>query len=693
MNGSQQKKEKILILDGNALIHRSFHALPPTMTTKDGKMVNAVYGFSAVLIKALREFKPDYLAVTFDSEGPTFRHKKFEEYKAQREKAPDDLYAQIPVIKNMVSAFGLPVYEKKDFEADDLIGTMVKKVNHGVEKIIVTGDQDTLQLVDKNTQVYTMSRGISESVLYDVSSVKEKFGLPPDLIIDFKALRGDPSDNIPGVPGVGEKTASELLQKFGSLDKIYKHLKENPETSQIKPRIVQLLQKNKEQAYLSRDLATIKTDVDFDFSLKENSFENFDKKKIVKTFQDLEFKSLLPRLNDLGIEIENDSEKENKFERNQKKFNYHLINSDKDFKDFLEKLKKQKAFTFDTETTFADTIQSRLLGISFSWKKGEAYYLNFADKKTKSGRDTGKKDLFTYQERREPEEKDFHPWLKSLAEIFVNPEIKKRAHNLKFDIRVMGNLGIEVKGGDFDTMVASYLVNPSSRQHNLDTVVFTELGFDKISKKDLLGEGKKKIKFGEAETEKLSCYSCEDADFTNRLVPVLERQLKEHGVYELFKEVETPLIKVLAKMEDNGVKIDSEMLKELEKEVSKKIENLEKKIWKQAGKNFNVNSPQQLKEVLFEKLNISTENISKTKTGYSTAADELEKLRDKHEIIPLIEEHRELSKLLNTYIKTLPQLVAEKTGRLHASFNQTITATGRLSSTDPNLQNIPVRTE
>src|SRR6056297_1133930 len=651
------KKEKFLILDGHALIHRSFHALPPTMTTRDGKVVNAVYGFASVLIKAIRDFHPDYLAVALDKEGSTFRHKKFKNYKAQREKAPDDLYAQIPRVKEIISAFNIPIYEKQGFEADDLIGTIVKKADKKLEKIIVTGDLDTLQLIDRNTKVYTMSRGITESVLYGPEEVKEKFGLPVESIIDFKALRGDPSDNIPGVPGIGEKTARELLQKFSSLEKIYEHLENNQETGEIKPRIARLLKDNKEKAFFSRELVTIKTDVEFDFDLQSGYFANLDKEKLVEIFKSWEFKSLLPRLNDLGF-AKAESEEEDKYARNHSKFDYLLVNNQKDFTDFLGKLKKQKAFTFDTETTFADTIQSRLLGISFSWKKGVAYYLNFSDKNTgKEKKENG--NLFNYQEKDKQESRaqKMHPWLLKLKEIFENPEIKKRGHNLKFDIRVMGNLGIGVSGVDFDTMIASYLINPSSRQHNLDTVVFTELGFEKIGKKDLLGEGRKKIKFRDVELKNLSCYSCEDADFTNRLVPVLKKQLQEHKVAKLFQEIEVPLVKVLATMEDKGVKIDCKLLEDLEKEVRKKIENLEKKIWKLAGTDFNINSPQQLKKILFEKLEISTQNVSKTKTGFSTAADELEKLRDQHEIVPLIERHRELSKLLNTYIKTLPELV------------------------------------
>lgn len=694
---SKNKKEKLLILDGNALIHRSFHALPPTMTTKDGEMVNAVFGFTSVLIKAIREFKPDYLVLTLDMKGPTFRHKKFKEYKAQREKAPDDLYKQIPLVKKIALSFNIPIYEKKGYEADDLIGTIVNRVNDDFEKIIITGDMDTLQLINNHTKVYTMSRGISDSVLYGDKEVQKKFGLEVDKLIDFKALRGDPSDNIPGVPGIGEKTATNLLQTFKSLDRIYDYLEKNSKQEKIKPRIAKLLKDNKKQAYLSKELSIIKTDVDIDFDLEESAFKDINKDKLIEVFKELEFKSLMSRLNDLGGKSNAFKEEENKFDRNKDKFDYKLINSPKDFDKFLEELSKQKFFTFDTETTSTDTIQARLLGISFSWQKGVAYYVNFSDKTLSDSSDPEERvdNLFNYQKKNIKEKiSDYkiHPWLKKLKPIFENKDIKKRGHNIKFDVRVMSALGLDVKGVDFDTMIASYLINPSSRQHNLDKVVFTELGFEKISKKDLLGEGKKKIEFRDIELDNLSCYSCEDADFTNRLVKGLEKQLKENKVYDLFKTVEMPLVKVLAKMEDNGVNLDCNLLENLSKEIDKEIKSLEKNIYKQAGQEFNINSPKQLKEILFERLDISTDNISKTKTGYSTAADELEKLRDEHEIVPFLEEYRELSKLSSTYVKALPELVNKKTKRLHTSFNQTITATGRLSSTAPNLQNIPIRT-
>lgn len=684
-------KKKMIIIDGNALIHRSFHALPPTMTTKEGEMVNAVYGFASVLIKALREFQPDYAILTLDKEGPTFRHEKYENYKAQRERAPDDLYEQIPRVKELASAFGLPICEKQGYEADDLIGTIVDKTGEDVEKIIVTGDLDSLQLVDKNTKVYTMSRGLSESVTYDREQVKNKFALPPENMIDYKALRGDPSDNIPGVKGIGEKTATDLIKEFGSLDNIYKEVEENPETDKIKPKTKELLKQYKQDALLSRDLATIRRDIKLDLDLEKAGFKDFNKEKVVDLFSELEFKSLLPRVNDLVLTGE--KQDKDKFDRNKEDFDYTLVDTEEKFQDFVTKLKEQKSFCFDVETTMAPPSRSNLLGISFSWQEGEAYYVELKDKTTSlSSSENSQADLFNYNQSSQ-EKSEIHPWMKQLKPIFEDDNIHKIGHNIKFDIRVVERAGLKVRGVYFDTMIASYLLNPGSRQHNLDNLVFTELGFEKISKEELLGKGKDKITFNDLDKDKLCYYSCEDADFTHRLVPVLEKQLRENQLYDLFRDLEMPLVKVLASMENNGVKVDREVLKKISRQVNKKIKDLEEKIWELAGTRFNINSPQQLKEVLFDKLDISTDNISKTKTGYSTAASELEKLRDKHEIIPLIQEHREYSKLLNTYIDTLPELIDPHTGRVHTSFNQTATATGRLSSTDPNLQNMPVRTE
>lgn len=692
-----KKKSKLMIIDGNAIIHRSFHALPPTLRTTDGKLVNAVYGFSSFLLKAWKELKPDYIVLTLDKKGPTFRHEQYKEYKATRVKAPQDLYDQIPLVKDVAQAFNIPTFELSGYEADDLIGTIAKTVDSGVEKIIVTGDMDTMQLVNDHTKVFSMGRGLSESILYDEDRVRARYGLEPEQMTDYKGLRGDPSDNIPGVKGIGEKTATELLSQFITIENLYKSIEEGKEDikDMIKPRILDLLNSQKDNAVMSKDLATIRTDVPIKFDLEACRANDFDVEKVGKIFSDLEFKTLLPRVQELlgqgNTKEEAAKVSADKFQRNKNDFKYELVDDDKKFESFFAKLSKQKSFAVDSETTGFDPLSCRILGLSFSWEEGEAYYVSVKKEKIKEKKES---NLFNYSESAtEDSDKEIHPWLKELKPILEDEKIEKYGHNIKFDLRVLRANGVELRGIEFDTMVASYLLNPGTRQHNLDALTFSELGFEKISKDDLLGSGRNKTTFAEVDTEKLSLYSCEDADFTHRLVKKLKKGLKEKESDELFAKLEMPLISVLANMEDNGVKLDVRFLDKLSNKLKKDISSLEKKIWELAGEEFNINSTKQLKEILFERLEISTLNISKTKTGFSTAFDELEKIKNEHEIIPLIQEYRELTKLESTYVSSLPELVNENTGRLHASFNQTVTATGRLSSSDPNLQNIPTRTE
>jgi DNA polymerase-1 len=702
---SNKKTEKLMIIDGNALIHRSFHALPPTMRTKSGEMTNAVFGFSSFLIKAIKDLKPEYVVLTLDRKEATFRHKEYKEYKATRVKAPDELYAQIPRVKEIAEAFDIPIFDKAGFEADDLIGTIAKSItnyelritNKNIETIIVTGDMDTMQLVNDYTKVYTMSRGISDSMLYDIEAVKERYGgLAPEQMTDYKALRGDPSDNIPGVKGIGEKTAIELLIEFNNLENLYDQITnyELRITNSIKPRILELLKVHKEDAFLSKRLATIDCNVPIKFDLEKSRFRNFDQNKVQKIFSELEFKSLLPRVKELTDQGDKGRSKEekaerisDKFERNKNLFKYTLVDNENLFKKFLAELKKQPAFTFDTETTGLDPITCGLLGVSFSWKEKEAYFVKIKNQKSK----IKNIDLFSYQNKKE--EITSNPWLEKLKPILEDEKIKKYAHNGKFDIRVLKNNGIDVKNFVFDTMIASYLLNPGSRQHSLDAVTFSELGFEKISKDDLLGRAKEKITFGEVAVEKLSLYSCEDADFTNRLVKKLSAELKKQDLIKLFNDIEIALVPVLVSMEENGIKVDEKILAKMSEEMSTRIKSLEKKIHKMAGMDFNISSPQQLQEVLFEKLEIPLQGIKKNKTGISTAADELVKLKELHPIITLIQEYRELTKLTSTYVNALPNLINPKTKRVHTSFNQTVAATGRLSSSDPNLQNIPIKTD
>ncbi|MBU4331935.1 DNA polymerase I [Patescibacteria group bacterium] len=672
------KKPKFIIIDGNALLHRAWHALPP-LTTNKGQIVSGVYGFTAIFLKVLKELEPDYIAVTFDRREKTFRHKEFKEYKAKRIKQPDELYEQIPILKNLLSTFRVKIYEKAGFEADDVIGTLAKKAGDNIKTIIVTGDLDTLQLIDESTEVYTLKKGISDTFIYDVSAVKARYGLTPEQMIDYKALRGDPSDNIPGVRGIGEKGAADLIKEFKTLEGIY-----NDIGKVKKERAKNLLVEHKKDALLSKKLVTIVDDLNIDFKLEDCRLKSFDQQAVFKIFQELNFKSLLnrlPRVDNVGVDcnqpLQDDgqqqkSEQVSLFGKSAVKKeipynkNYHLIDNKKDFDDFIEKLKKQKIFALDTETTDYDPLKAKLLGISFCWEDGKAYYI-----------DVGSVGVDCNQ---------------PLRGILGNIQIQKFGQNIKYDLKVLHQAGINLEGICFDTMIASYLLNPGTRGHGLDNLAFVEFGHQMITMEDLIGKGRDKIGIDEVTTGDLAQYSCEDADYTWRLKERLEKRLKENKNLELLLRIEIPLVSVLAEMEENGVKIDDKFLGKMSVSVQRKINALELKIYKLAGKKFNVRSPLQLKEILFEKLKISPLGLGKTKTGVSTAAGELDKLKGKHKIIDLIIDHRELSKLQSTYIEALPKLINPKTGRVHTSYNQTITATGRLSSSDPNLQNIPIRT-
>jgi len=679
----KDKKPTLLLVDGNALVHRGFHAIP-YLSTKSGEVTNGVYGFALLFLGAIKELKPEYVVVTFDLPGGTFRDKIFDEYKAHRVKAPDELYEQIPRVKELVKAFNLPIYEVAGYEADDVIGTIATQADKiNIETIILTGDNDTLQLVNHNIKVFAPKKGLSETRLYGEEEVKNKYGLDPSQLIDYKALRGDPSDNIPGVKGIGEKTASGLLQEFGTLESIYAYLeKTDPPPNLphkgggIKPRIAELLTTHKKEAEMSKKLATIVCDVPVKLDLDHAKLSEYDEQKVVKLFQELEFKSLLGKIPkainpppNLPHKGGGDGSVPPPRGEGKGGGKYHLVDTEEKLAKFLKELKKQKEFAVDTETTSIYPVQADLVGIGFCWKEGEAWYLP-APHPTSPTRG------------------------EELIRVLEDPKIKKIGHNIKYDLLVLRRAGINLQGVSFDTMIAAYLLNPGARGFDLDTLSFTEFGHRKIATAELLGVGKKQITMAEVPVEKVSEYCCEDVDYTWRLKNVLGKELgQKKQIEKLFYDIEIPLIAVLAEMEWAGIKVDSKVLKKLSKEAEAEVGKTEKNIFHLAGKEFNIGSPIQLKEVLFERLKIPMEGIKKGKTGFSTAATELEKMRGLHPIIDLISDWRELTKLKNTYLDALPELINKDTGRIHTSFNQTIAATGRLSSTDPNLQNIPVRTE
>ena len=688
------KHGKLVVIDGNALIHRSFHALPP-LTTRSGQQVNAAYGFTSILLRVMRELHPEYWAVTFDLRGPTFRHKAYKEYKATRVKAPQELYDQIPIVKRIVESFHIPIFEKEGFEADDVIGTIVRRPLP-VERIIVTGDNDTLQLINDDVKVYTLRKGLGETALYDAAAVKERYGLNPDQLIDYKALRGDPSDNIPGVKGIGEKTAVSLLQQFKTLEALFAALDSDDEQlTKVLPRIQELLRSHRAEAKLSKELGTIVTDVPMDFSLETCAVQHYDRAKVADLFRELEFASLLNKLptDTSAPEPENKSDKtwqlvqrsfrtptEHKIKAASPKrdTHYRCILQESELRSLVAELRTARELAVDTETTDLGPFRAKLVGLSLSWRAGEAAYLPLLARP-----ELERSAAFT-----------------SLKEILIDPKIAKIGHNLKFDLCVLERAGIPLAPLSFDTMVAAYLLNPGTRRYSLSELVFTEFGIEMQPIEALIGpktrvvNGKKEKQktMAEVPLDEISAYACADADMTFRLKARLAPQLEKKNVAGLFATMEMPLVRVLADMERVGITLDTARLKKLSRSLTTQITALEKKIYQLAGVEFNINSPLQLKEILFERLQIETKGIGKTKTGLSTAASELEKMKHLHPIIERITEYRELAKLKNTYLDALPEMADPDTQRIHTSFNQTIAATGRLSSSDPNLQNIPIRT-
>src|SRR5680860_1198835 len=611
-----KQRNKLIIIDGNALIHRSFHALPTTLRTKDGLLVNAVYGFTAFLLKALAEFKPEYIILTLDKAGPTFRHLAYAEYKATRVKGVDELYAQIPLVKEVATAFDIPIFEKSGYEADDIIGSLSKQAKNekDLETIIVTGDMDTLQLISDQTKVYTMSRGLSDSVLYDSDKVKERYKLSPKQIIDYKALAGDASDNIPGAKGIGAKTATDLLLSYKSIEGIYEAVEKKSE--EIKPRTLQLLIESRDNVFLSKELATIDCDAPVKLSLEKASFKSPEMNSILELFQRFEFKSLLNKVRALSGDSEKLEEK-SEISKKQKiqtvKINHHLINNESEISNLIKKINKEKTVGFYIETK---PDSEEILGYAFALEGGGSFFI--------------------------PHEKNFSNQIKSILE---NEKIKKIGYNLKLNFRILKTINIELKGIYFDILIAAYLLNPGNRRYQMENLIFTEFGVDETSQASVksASQATQLTLDLEVDLKALSKKACETVSYIFQLKPILENRLHKEALYDIFKNLEMPLTVVLGNMENNGIKINTKFLSSLEKEVSKKIEVLEKKIYKEAGKTFNINSTKQLKEILFTDLELPTKGIKKTK-------------------------------------------------RIHTHFSQVVAATGRLSSHDPNLQNIPTKT-
>ena len=674
--------KKFVIIDALAMAYRAYFAFMnrPLVNSK-GESTSAVYGFANQMIRVIEQTQPDLLAVAFDSKEKTFRHDIYEGYKASRSAMPDDLIPQIQKIKDLVEAFNIPLYIKAGFEADDIIGTAVKIAEEkNMISYAVTPDKDYVQLITNKVNLIKTGKASDDLIITDMEKAEEDYGFKPDFMIDFLALVGDSSDDIPGVAGIGPKTAQPLIEQFGHIESIYENI------DKIEKKGVKLkLEKNKENAFLSKKLATIITDVDIEFNF-DDLIQIPDFEKLQNLFNELEFKNLLGRVQKLYSSDDNfDQNNRLKEEKEVTKFSkekvkYHLIKSIDGAKSLSETLLKCSEFVFDTETDSLDTLNVNMAGASFSLKKGEAYFVPTNPFHTKS--DLFEKDL--------SDRISIDDFVKIFKPVFENSNIKKICQNAKYDISVLKSIGINLKGFHFDTMLASYLIDPDQK-HGMDALSEKYLNYEPIHLTELFDVKKDASQVFNVEPEKLNDYASEDADVTFQLYKKLSTELKKNKLEKLAHDIEFPLVPVLEQMERCGVRLDIDGLNEFSKELDKMIIDYTSQIFKLADEEFNIKSTKQLQYILFEKLNLKP--TKKTKTGFSTDAKSLEFLQGEHEIIDLLLNYRQITKLKSTYADSLPKLVNSKTGKIHTTYNQTVASTGRLSSLNPNLQNIPIRTE
>ncbi|HNY91776.1 MAG TPA: DNA polymerase I [bacterium] len=650
-------KKRLFLIDGAALAYRTYFAFARNpLVNSRGEQVSVIFGFSRILLNLLDQEKPDLFAVVFDSPEPTFRHEIYTEYKAQRQRMPDDMAEQLPRLEQLMGALDLPFIRKPGYEADDIMGTLARAAAaSGYQTVLVTGDKDLMQLVDDHTLIYYPHRAGESIEWLDADGVTRKMGVPPSQIIDYLALCGDASDNIPGVPGIGPVGALALLKRFGSLEAL---LEQVDAIESKKQRTA--LQENADLARLSRTLATIHRDVPLEIGIETLHLRPIPAEKAAAFFREMDLPSLVDRFSS----------------RTRAVNRYQLVGDLKSVTELAERLRSCGAFALDTETTSVDPMRAELVGLSFSCAEGEAWYIPVK----------GPADLTAGQQPLPTGEV-----LKILAPLLSDPAIKKCGHNAKYDLLVLARHGVEVAGLASDTMVADYLLNPSGFQHNLDAVSLEHLGLKKIPTSQLLGTGRNQRTMDLVPIEEVSEYACEDADYTWRLQQVLMPKLDAFGLRPLLEEVEVPLIHVLMVMERNGVALDELYLAAMSGELEQELGVIEKSIYELAGRKFNINSPKQLGEILFSELKLPS--ARRTKTGFSTDVGVLEELAGAHPLPQRILDYRQLAKLKSTYVDALPRLINPATGRVHTSFNQTVAATGRLSSTEPNLQNIPIRTE
>ena len=637
-------EKRLIIIDGNSIINRAFYALPD-MSNSEGLKTNAIFGFVRMMFKIIEDYQPTHMSVAFDKKAPTFRHKQYADYKAGRKKMLDELAQQLQPLKDLLDKFNINRLELEGYEADDLIGTVARLGEENDFKVyIVTGDKDAIQLASHKTTTLITKKGVGEVEEYDYDSVLERYEMTPTQFIDLKGLMGDKSDNIPGVPGVGEKTGIKLLKQYSTIENLIEH------TDELKGSIKKKIEENKDLALMSKELATIITNVPIEVKLEDLEYGDYNKDDVVEKFKEFGFTSLITKLLDIeGGETTIKEEIDLKIE--------HLDNVE----DFIKKAEENKKVIIDVIGKEGNILDKRVLYVFLSLDGNEIYYVN----------------------------EDELPQIKTLLS---NPEIKKHGYDLKEDYILLKPYEIELNSMDFDITIAEYLIDSkSSTSYECSAIAMKYLTRKIKSKEDLLGKGAKAKKFDEIEFDELSVYIGDILNTVNGVYPKMEENLKETEMDGLFYHVEMPLVEVLGSMEYIGMKVDKDQLNELKEKFTTIINELENEIFELAGEPFNINSPKQLGVVLFEKLGLPV--IKKTKTGYSTNAEVLEKLRDKHEIIDKITEYRQIVKLNSTYVEGLLKIINPKTGRIHSSFNQTITTTGRISSTEPNMQNIPVKTE
>lgn len=680
---SDQNDKKLFLLDAYALIFRAYYAFirNPRVNSK-GMNTSAIFGFVNTLDDILRRENPSHIAVVFDPAGPTFRHEMYPEYKAHRDATPEDIKIAVPYIKQIIEGYNIPVIEKAGFEADDVIGTLAKMAEkEGYQVFMMTPDKDYMQLVTDNIKMYKPARSGGGPEIIGIPEVQEKFGIErTEQVIDILALMGDSADNIPGCPGIGEKTASKLISSYDSVEGLYENIE------QLKGKQKEKVADNKEQVELSKVLATIKVDVPVEFVEDKVLREDWNPEKLAVIFEELEFRTMKNRLYEKAVVKSSEPVQQSLFAETEevvvekgpalmqmadisvRKHNYHLVDNDMAIASLCAELSVQKEFCFDTETTGLDACSAEIVGLAFSFKEAEAYYIPFSKN-----------------------QEDAKERLEKFRLVMEDENILKIGQNIKYDMLILSNYGITVKGQVFDTMIGHYLIQPEQK-HNLDFLAEKYLNYNTIKTEELIGKkGVKQLSMRDVEIDKLVEYAAEDADITFCLKKEIDKEIESNNLKSLFWDMEMPLLRVLFEMERAGVSLDVEALRNYATELTEQIIQLESEIKEMAGMDFNVGSPKQVGEVLFDHMKID-EKAKKTKSGqYSTNEEVLQKLQSKHPIIEKILDYRGLRKLLNTYVETLPELINKRTGKIHTSFNQAVAATGRLSSNNPNLQNIPIR--